>query len=574
MKQKVGADAMGEMTRDRHPVRLLVVDSKAEVIEDYRYVLSAQPAKDSKHLKGSLTEGLFASICDPHRFPDFELVAATNPADGLSAVRQAVEDGTPFSLAFVQIDDEPALGSLRALEEMRALDPDVQLVAVSAGCRTTPSELMERVPPTDKLFYLQKPFHAFEVQQLAAALSAKWRSERARAQNLQVERVTSLRVPSDSKERFDELPAGVVVFDNHDRLFSANKKAALLFPELADFFLPGTRYEEILWQMAQRLLPEDTLFRVETWVRDRLEWHAGSGGVIEQRLRGGRWVFMAEARSEGGETYCHFFDITDLKRRDASRWSATRLTQIAQSFAALCEQLHINRLDVEHLSEGGKVVNLHSAGEPNRGDGDGARALATGNLQDLTSKLQTIAQRQRLKPETLDLNNLIEELVRRIDPARKSSYNLEVISGAGLWPVLADKQQFRLALSELVDNAFEAMEDGGKLVLETTNVRLTKDFVAVRSGLVQADHVRLTVRDSGPGMSPELAERAFNPFFTSKSDGQHLGLGLSMVYGFVSQSGGYIEIREGEHSGTTIDVYFPRSEMASSQGDAVHHTGQ
>ena len=563
---------MSELTREQVPVRLLVVDRKPEVIEDYRYLLCGRPSETPEILSGSLTEGLFVSVTDPLRFPSFELVACERIHESVEAVQQSLDQQAPFAVGFIEIDDGPPFGNIRALEEIRALDPDIQLIVVSGECRITPAELMERVPPADKLFFLQKPFHAFEAQQLAVALSAKWRSARARADDLRTDRGDAARRLPEPGIGLDRLPAGVVVFDRHDRLVSSNKNIARLFPELADFFLPGTRYEEILWQMAQRLLPEDTLFRVESWVRDRLEWHSKDGGVLEQRLRGGRWVFMAETRTQERETYCQFFDITDLKRRDSSRWTAMRLTQMAQSFSALCDQLHINRLDVEHQSGGGKVVSLRAGKDDDGERVEPVKRLAPGNIQDLTFKLQTIAQRQRLKPDSLDLNLVVEEVVRRLDPVEKAKHKLEVIAGAGLWPVLLDKGQLSIALAELLGNAFEAMDEGGLMVVETANVRLTKEFVSVRSGLVQADHVRLTVKDNGPGMSPELAERAFNPFFTSRPDGRHLGLGLSMVYGFVSQSGGYIEIREGESPGTTIDIYFPRAEASSGQSEVVHRS--
>ena len=86
---------------------------------------------------------------------------------------------------------------------------------------------------------------------------------------------------------------------------------------------------------------------------------------------------------------------------------------------------------------------------------------------------------------------------------------------------------------------------------------------STRPRLTVGDYVRLTVQDSGPGMSPELAERAFNPFFTSKPNRQHMGLGLSMAHGFITQSGGHIEFRDAGAGGTTVDIYLPRSKQAS-----------
>jgi signal transduction histidine kinase len=171
-----------------------------------------------------------------------------------------------------------------------------------------------------------------------------------------------------------------------------------------------------------------------------------------------------------------------------------------------------------------------------------------------------------------------------------SSLQVEVIEGAGLWEVLVDRDAMAMALLELVCNAAEAMADGGRLTrdamamallelvcnaaeamadggrltLETANVRLTRDFTATRSAVGAGDYVRLTVRDNGPGLSTELADRALNPFFTSKSETGHEGLGLSVVYGVVCQSGGHMEIDCGEGEGFKVDLYIPR--MAADDG--------
>jgi signal transduction histidine kinase len=104
------------------------------------------------------------------------------------------------------------------------------------------------------------------------------------------------------------------------------------------------------------------------------------------------------------------------------------------------------------------------------------------------------------------------------------------------------------------------MGAGGRLTLETANIRLTREFVATRAGLLAGEYVRLSVQDTGQGMSPELVERVLNPFFTSRDKSAHMGLGLSVAYGFISQSGGYMEIEGGEGRGATVDLYFPRGE--------------
>ncbi len=109
------------------------------------------------------------------------------------------------------------------------------------------------------------------------------------------------------------------------------------------------------------------------------------------------------------------------------------------------------------------------------------------------------------------------------------------------------------------------------MTFETANVRLTREFAAARSGVGAGDYVRLTVQDSGPGMSLEMAERALNPFFTSKAESGHEGLGLSVAYGVVSQSGGYMEIASDRDEGVKVDLYFPKiASGAAVLGADVH----
>ena len=292
-----------------------------------------------------------------------------------------------------------------------------------------------------------------------------------------------------------------------------------------------------------------------------------SGRVLEQRLRGSRWVLLVEGTASSGETFDLYFDITDLKRREASRATMAHMAQMAQSFAALCEQL-------DGLS--GSVGGVGGAGASSRDMGPAVAVLPgavggpaeSGRAQSLTDKLQTIAQRQRLVPEPVGLNRAVGETVRRMRAELPSAVQAEVIAGAGLWPVHLDGAKFEIVLAELVRNACEAMSNGGRLTLETVNIRLTQDFVATRAGLPAGEYVRLSIQDSGQGMPPELVERALNPFFTSKDKTMHLGLGLSMAYGFITQSGGYFEIDGGEGRGATIDLYFPRGQENSAKPGA------
>ncbi len=540
-------------------IRVLVVDDDFSTIADYRDILCPQPRPDGARRLADLESELFGIIHEHQNFPAFDVVSCQNGADAVEAVRQAVEIHRPFAIAFIDLRLMPGMDGVQTAEQIRSLDPDLQIVVATAYSEFHPLDLVERIPPVDQLFYLQKPFHAFEIQQFVLALSAKWRAERSTGGQRRGEGQQALLAKGGGLSALKQLPVGIVVYDRRDRLLAANETMTQLLPELSQLFAQGAHYEDILRETARRLLPEDTLFLEEAWVRDRLEWHAKSGGILEQRLRGGRWLLLLEGGGTAGETYCLHIDISDLKKRDLNRSTADRMAQISKAFSAFCNRLNI-AID-NRPAERPRAVE--PGGEPPRiakVDKAAAAEAVQQRLGQLTGKLQAIAQTQRLEPEFVALNQVVGEVVRQCGEELSPDLQFEVVSGAGLWPVHLDRAKLREVLRELVDNAAAAMEGSGPLTLETENVRFSREFVASRPGLAAGDHVRVTVRDSGPGMTQEMADRAFNPFFTSQEDEAHLGLGLSVAYGFVKQSGGHIEIEGGDEGGTSVHLYFPRSE--------------
>jgi PAS domain S-box-containing protein len=175
----------------------------------------------------------------------------------------------------------------------------------------------------------------------------------------------------------------------------------------------------------------------------------------------------------------------------------------------------------------------------------------------LTHRLLAFSRRQTLDPKATDINRLVigmEELIRRtIGP----SVSLTVKAADGLWHTLVDPNQLENALLNLAINARDAMPDGGKLLIETSN-QIFDQGKAQQRDLPQGAYVTLSVSDTGTGMSPEVIERAFDPFFTTKPLGLGTGLGLSMIYGFARQSGGQARIHSELGHGTMVSLHLPR----------------
>jgi signal transduction histidine kinase/ActR/RegA family two-component response regulator len=182
----------------------------------------------------------------------------------------------------------------------------------------------------------------------------------------------------------------------------------------------------------------------------------------------------------------------------------------------------------------------------------------------LTHRLLAFSRRQTLDPKPTDVNRLVmdmEELIRRtVGP----QITLEVVTAGGLWSALIDASQLESALLNLCINARDAMPEGGRITIETANKWLD-DQAARERDLPPGQYLSLCVSDNGTGMTSEVIARAFDPFFTTKPIGQGTGLGLSMVYGFVRQSGGQVRIYSEVGSGTTMCLYLPRHYGSSSE---------
>jgi PAS domain S-box-containing protein len=181
----------------------------------------------------------------------------------------------------------------------------------------------------------------------------------------------------------------------------------------------------------------------------------------------------------------------------------------------------------------------------------------------LTHRLLAFARRQPLVPKTVDANQLVvslEDLLRR---TIGETIDLAIVAADDLWSTLCDPNQLESALLNLAINARDAMPDGGKLVIATSNARL--DSVTADSpALLPGDYICIDVTDTGVGMSAEVAARAFDPFFTTKPIGQGTGLGLSMIYGFARQSNGHATIESRIGQGTSVKLYLPRHQGESA----------
>jgi PAS domain S-box-containing protein len=192
---------------------------------------------------------------------------------------------------------------------------------------------------------------------------------------------------------------------------------------------------------------------------------------------------------------------------------------------------------------------------------------------ELVKHLLAFARKQPLRPHNVDINKAVLDVAKLLRPTVGQQIEIGTVLGKDVRPAHIDPSQLANAVINMAINARDAMPNGGKLLLETANVVLDEAYAAANPDTQAGPYVMLAISDTGTGMTAEVRERVFEPFFTTKEVGQGSGLGLSMVYGFVKQSGGHIRIYSEEGHGTTIRLYLPPArgavEAIKADGEAV-----
>jgi PAS domain S-box-containing protein len=285
-----------------------------------------------------------------------------------------------------------------------------------------------------------------------------------------------------------------------------------------------------------------------------------------------RWISWVGVPVDG-MVYCSGRDITEEKANAVALETAQQALRQSQKMEAVGQLTGGIAHDFNNLLAG-IGINIEmartkgSVGELDEGDRNLAAAqAAVKRAAALTHRLLAFSRQQDLAPISVDANRLISDLEELIRRTVGPSIDVEVVGTASLWPALVDPNQLENAVLNLAINARDAMPQGGRLTIETANKWLDHQAAAAFE-LVPGQYMSIAISDSGAGMAPEVLARAFDPFFTTKPLGQGTGLGLSMVHGFVRQSGGQVRLYSEVGHGTTIELYFPKHSGLETQVDS------
>jgi two-component system cell cycle sensor histidine kinase/response regulator CckA len=203
------------------------------------------------------------------------------------------------------------------------------------------------------------------------------------------------------------------------------------------------------------------------------------------------------------------------------------------------------------------LLNAHKPTDPSFQDIMQIKQNAT-RAATLVRQLLAFSRRQTLRPQVLDMGDALSDLTMLLKRLIGEKVKLDFVHGRDLWPVKVDVSQFEQVIVNLAVNARDAMPEGGRLVIKTSNVPAAEVERLHYKGMPAADYVSIAISDTGTGIPPDIVDKIFEPFFSTKEVGKGTGLGLSTVYGIVKQTGGFIYVDSVPDQGTTFRIFLPR----------------
>jgi PAS domain S-box-containing protein len=395
---------------------------------------------------------------------------------------------------------------------------------------------------------------------------------------LQAEALAANRRLTESERRYrflaDTVPQLIWSADAKGNLDYCNERW-FAFTEL-----PFERLRGVGWQ--DTLHPDDRERVVAAW-----EGALQTGALhlqIEHRMRhrDGTWRWMLTTAlpfHDDGRAVTRWFgtttDIHDRMLADEQMRQAQRLQAVGKLAGGVAHE--VNNMMTVVLGLGEMALSSMAPDDPHQKDV--ADMMKAGmRASEVTRQLLAFSRQQVLQPTVLDVDTVVHELAPVLRRLLGSDRHLDVRTAKTRHRIMADRGQIEQVLINLVVNARDATGTDGQVTVETEEVVLDRPTLSSHneSEAAPGRYVRLAVRDNGSGMDPDVVARAFEPFFTTKAVGHGTGLGLSMVYGIVKQSGGYVRIESATGKGSTMNIYLPAvdAELTAAEAPVVTPRGR
>lgn len=355
----------------------------------------------------------------------------------------------------------------------------------------------------------------------------------------------------------EKSPIGMVLWDNANRFVLCNDYFRELYSYLSHLLIPGTSFEEFIRAQAESGQIKEANGRIDEFVERRILAISQGDTLFDEVMEDGRTIQVQRHLLEDGSKISYLIDITEKISRDEQLRHAQKMEVVGQLSSGIAHDFNnLLMAALGNIEILGEIVSDNEKAKKHTNTA--INAILRG--ADLTSRLLSFSRKQNLDPERINVREFVTDLETLFRRTLPESIDIDLKIPEDTWPVMADKGQLESSILNLVLNSRDAMPAGGALTISGKNVEISPLQQIQRPEFKVGDFLAISVEDTGTGISKQNLERIVDPFFTTKGVGKGSGLGLSMVYGFVVQSGGFVDIESEIAAGTKVTLYLPRDE--------------
>lgn len=557
--------------------RLLIIDDNPTIHEDIKKILCPAAEDDSLNDMAGL---LFGAKSNSTKLGNFQIDSAFQGQEGLAMVEAAIDEGRPYTLAFIDVRMPPGWDGIETIRRIWDKYPDLQVVICTAYSDHSWDDIIAEVGQSDSLLILKKPFDNIEVLQLAHALTKKWsltREARFRMEDLdelvhrRTEALTqaNLKLQAEIRQRIDVENAlraseelfqkaftaaavPMVVLRNDDHTCLEVNSSFLKLVNLTRFQLMGKTLEALnLFAGGNESGEAFAELQRRGIVRNHKCRLRGSDEAFRDTL-----LSLVPVSLAGKD--CILFavqDVTEQLHLEAKLRQSQKLEAIGQLAAGVAHDFN-NLLTIIHGHASLQMCRVDLDEEV--GHSLNQVKMAADRAAALTKQLLAFSRKQMVKRRPLGLSEIVSRILPMLSRMVGEAVMLSHECPVGLPSVFADEHCVEQIIMNLVVNARDASPRGGKVHISIEPVEITE--AARTNPDSRAGHfLKLSVADNGCGIETVHLAHLFEPFFTTKAKGKGTGLGLSTVYGIAQQHEGWVEVKSKKDEGSVFSVFLPVS---------------